>query len=563
MDSQVPASDHELDNRAVRSLRPRYRRVTFFFARMLAGILLWDIVFRRVGLGRLARRTAPDRYRRAAARFRGMAAELGGVWIKVGQFLSARVDVLPPSVTDELADLQDEVAPEPFDGLRRVLVASFPDAVESHFSDLEETPMASASLGQAHRARLTSGEKVVIKIQRPAIRSLIQVDLLALQTVIRWLKRYRAITRHADLDALFAEFSRTLWEEVDYVAEAGNAQRFGEMFAENHEIRIPHVYPEHSSREVLTLEDVYAIKITDYAAIEQACIERAEVARRLLDTYLRQIFLEGFFHADPHPGNLFVEPESEGAWRLVFVDFGMVGRLGERVMDGLRELAIGVGTRDPDRLVGAYRTLGVLLPGADLGRIKEAESAMFDRVWGLNMRELTTMDHREMHDFARQFRDVLYEMPFQVPTDLIFLGRCVAILSGMCTGLDPDFNLFDRLGPFARQLMQDEEGEWLDVLLRRLTQEAGSLARLPGKLDQALKRLDEGTLTVTARAAPALEYRLARLSRALDRLVWAVVFGALLLVGALLYSSSEHVLGGISLGLALVTLVRVLWPGGR
>lgn len=563
MVDDVATSEHVSGAGAVRSLRSRYRRVTFFFARIFLGVLLWDIVLRRVGFRALARRTATSRYRRAAARFRGMAAELGGVWIKVGQFLSARVDVLPSSVTEELAELQDEVAPEPFDGLRRVLLASFPDAFESHFSELEESPMASASLGQAHRARLTSGEKVVIKIQRPDIRSLIQVDLSALQTVIRWLKRYRSITRHADLDALFDEFSRTLWEEVDYVAEAGNAQRFGEMFADDHEIRIPHVYPEHSSREVLTLEDVSAIKITDYAAIEKAGIERGEVAHRLLDTYLRQIFLEGFFHADPHPGNLFVEPESEGAWRLVYVDFGMVGRLSERVMTGLKDLAIGVGTRDLNRLIESYKTLGVLLPGADLGRIRQAESAMFDRVWGLNMRELTTMDHREMHDFAQQFRDILYEMPFQVPTDLIFLGRCVAILSGMCTGLDAEFNLFDQLGPFARQLMQDEEGEWVEVLLKWLTEEAGSLARLPGKLDQALKRLDDGTLTVTARAAPSLEYRLARLTRALDRLVWAVVFGALLLVGALLYSSSEHVLGGISLGLALLTLVRVLWPGGR
>ncbi len=546
---------------AARRLRARYRRVIWFFGTNVLGVLLWDIGLRRLGLGGLARRNAEGRYRRMAGQFRTLATKLGGVWIKVGQFLSARVDVLPTAITDELAGLQDDVPPEPFDDLRQVLLASFPDAFEAHFSELDPAPMASASLGQAHRARLITGERVVVKIQRPDIDALLRVDLAALGTVVGWLKRYRAITRRANLDGLLAEFSRTLWEEVDYVAEAGNAERFGRMFADNPSVRIPGVHRAHSSRQVLTLEDVSAIKITDYAAIERAGVDRGQVARRLLDTYLRQIFVEGFFHADPHPGNLFVEPHPDGSWRLVFVDFGMVGSLNDRARSGLRELAIGVGTRDVERLLHAYQTLGVLLPSADLARLREAETAMFTHVWGRSMRELTHMDRRQIREFAHQFRDLLYDMPFQVPTDLIFLGRCVAILSGMCTGLDPDFNLFEGLAPFARQLMQDEQGEWFDVLLKWLREEAGSLARLPGRLNSTLNRIEDGSLTVTARAAPSLELRLVRLTRALDRLVWAVVFGALLLVGALLYTSGERSLGAAGLGLALLAFIRMLLPG--
>jgi predicted unusual protein kinase regulating ubiquinone biosynthesis (AarF/ABC1/UbiB family) len=185
---------------------------------------------------------------------------------------------------------------------------------------------------------------------------------------------------------------------------------------------------------------------------------------------------------------------------------------------------------------------------------------MFDQVWGRNMQELTHMDRREMRHFAHQFRDLMYEMPFQVPTDLIFLGRCVAILSGMCTGLDPEFNLFEGLAPFARRLMSDEQGEWVEELLRWLVSEGRVLSRLPARLDQALGRIERGDLTVTARASSGLELRLRHLSRSLDRLVGAVVFAAILLVGALLYTNGDHLLGGIGLGLAILSLIWVLKP---
>jgi predicted unusual protein kinase regulating ubiquinone biosynthesis (AarF/ABC1/UbiB family) len=538
----------------------RYRRAVFFFGGLLARFIFWDLFLRRVGFRWLARRTAAGRYRAAARSFRKLATDMGGVWIKVGQFLSARVDVLPANITDELAGLQDEVAAESFEAIENVLNEGLDGGWREHFSEIEPQPLASASLGQVHRARLKDGRQVVIKVQRPLIRDIIRVDLDALARVITWLKRYKPISRRADLDALFEEFSRTLWEEVDYVSEASNAVRFADMFADDVRVRIPQVHPGQSSATVLTLEDVYAIKITDYESIESAGISRADVAERLFETYLRQIFIEGFFHADPHPGNLFVQPEADGTWRLVFVDFGMVGRLDDEAKGGLKDLAIGVGTRDASRLSQAYVTLGVLLPGADLGRIQQAEEAMFDQVWGRNMQELTHMDRRAMRQFAHQFRDLMYEMPFQVPTDLIFLGRCVAILSGMCTGLDPEFNLFEGLAPFARRLMSDEQGEWVEELLRWLVSEGRVLSRLPARLDQALGRIERGDLTVTARASSGLELRLRHLSRSLDRLVGAVVFAAILLVGALLYTNGDHLLGAIGLGLAILSLIWVLKP---
>jgi predicted unusual protein kinase regulating ubiquinone biosynthesis (AarF/ABC1/UbiB family) len=521
-------------------------------------VVWWDIFLRRLGLRALARRTAPERYRRAAVRFRALAAELGGLWIKVGQFLSARVDVLPSSITTELAGLQDEVAPETFEAMQAVVEAELGAPLADRFEWFDPEPLASASLGQVHRARLAEGQAVVVKVQRPNIRAVIQVDLAALKTVIGWLKRYRPIRRRADLEALLAEFSRTLWEEVDYLAEAENARRFGQMFADDPDVRIPAVYATHTTGKVLTLEDVYFIKITDYAEVEAAGVDRAEAADRLFRTYLRQIFVEGFFHADPHPGNLFVEALGEGRWRLVFVDFGMVGRLSPEIKQGLRDLAIAVGGRDPGRLMKAYQELGVLLPGADLERIRQAETALLDQVWGKNMRELVRLHPSQMREFVRQFQDLLYEMPFQVPNDLIFLGRCVAILSGMCTGLDPEFNLFAGLAPFAQQLLAEEGGDWLDTLVDWLTKQGGVLVGLPGRVVSTLAKIERGDLVVTARAAPGLERELRSLSRSANRLVAAVVFAALLLAGTLLTLNGNQLLGRIGLGLALLALAWML-----
>jgi predicted unusual protein kinase regulating ubiquinone biosynthesis (AarF/ABC1/UbiB family) len=536
----------------------RYLRVLFFFGNVTLGVIWWHIILMNLGLRKIARRGLHAGFQRWATRFRRLAIRLGGIWIKVGQFLSARVDVLPEAVTKELSGLQDEVPAEAFDSMYAVIKDEFGDQVNEKFQWFDEDPLASASLGQVHRARLADGEDVVVKVQRPHIHELIRIDLAALSVVIGWLKRFKPVARRVDLDALLSEFSRTLWEEVDYLAEAENARRFKKMFADDRTIRIPDVHSDQTTRRVLTLEDVYYIKITDYEAIKSAGIDLPRVAKRLFRTYLRQIFEEGFFHADPHPGNLFVEPLPDGDWRLIFVDFGMVGQLKPGARKGMRDLAIAVATKDTQRLVDSYQTLGMILPSANLERIREAEAAVFDRFWGKSMRELTQLDMREMHEFARQYRDLLYELPFQVPSDLIFLGRCLAILSGMCTGLHPDFNLFKELMPFAEKLLMEEEEDTIGVILEWLEEQARLLASLPKRIDKILETMERGELVVTTKPTPSLDQRLDRLTRGVNRLAAAVVFTALLVTGALLYLNNEWILGASFMGLSIITLWWVL-----
>ncbi|HEX6386787.1 MAG TPA: AarF/UbiB family protein, partial [Anaerolineae bacterium] len=243
----------------------RYRRILSFFAGVIAHLVWWDILGGRLPVIRgWVRRTRPNRLRRQARHFRSLAIEMGGVLIKLGQFLSARVDVLPPEITDELQDLQDEVPPEEPGRILAVLRAELGN-VPAHFACVETEPLAAASLGQAHRAWLLPreagaqlGDAVVVKVQRPNIDNIVRTDLAALRVVARWTMRYGPIRRRADVPALMDEFAHTLWEELDYESEADNAERFAEMYADDERVYIPAVYRQHSTERVIVLENVEA-----------------------------------------------------------------------------------------------------------------------------------------------------------------------------------------------------------------------------------------------------------------------------------------------------------------
>jgi len=312
---------------------------------------------------------------------------------------------------------------------------------------------------------------------------------------------------------------------------------------------------------VLVLENVYAIKITDYDAITAAGIDRAEVAKEMFDTYLKQIFEDGFFHADPHPGNLFVTPLPPATqpgmdWQLTFVDFGMVGSVPEGLRDGLRELLVGIGTRDASRVVNSYRTLGVLLPSADLRLLEEAESKMFDMFWGMSMSELRNINHAEMIQFGMQFRELMYEMPFQVPHNLLLLGRTVAILAGMCTGLDPNFNVWEQLAPYARKLVADEASSNWQAWLDQIGDLVRELISLPAQTGRVLTRLERGDLNVNM---PRINRQVYHLEGAINRLVGGIVFAAFLFGGVLLYQSGDIEISYVFWGFSGLTLLWMVF----
>jgi predicted unusual protein kinase regulating ubiquinone biosynthesis (AarF/ABC1/UbiB family) len=531
----------------------RYRKVRRFVARVFLHVVWWDVVLNVPGLRRF-RRPPTERWAEISRRYRTLAGGMGGVLIKLGQFLSTRVDILPPEVTRELAGLQDEVPPESFEDVVRQIEEDFGRPLDQIFSSLWPEPVGAASLAQVHRARLPGGEEVVVKVLRPGIGVLVETDLAAARLALRLLRFSRRIRTRVNLDRLGAEITETTRAELDLAGEGRNAERFARDFADDSRVYIPKVFWEWSARRTLTLENVGWIKMGDLAAIDRAGIPRPEVARVLYRIYMQQIFAHHFVHADPHPGNLFVRPlplegelpfgpgdpvpaPPEGVERpfqVVFVDFGMVAVIPERLRAALREYAIGLGTRDAARIVQSYVAAGVLLPGADLRRLEEVHEELFARFWGVSLGNLREAAFSQASYFLLEYRDLIYEIPFQVQVDLLFTSRAVGLLAGMATHLDPEFDPWAETMPFAQRLAQEELRRDWRGLLREIAAQGQVLLGLPRRVDSLLSRAEKGTLTVQASLSPEARKTIRRLERSIQKTAWMVVTAALLIAGVLL-----------------------------
>src|SRR5712692_9302862 len=304
--------------------------------------------------------------------FRITAVKLGVLMIKLGQFLSSRADLLPEQALAVLTSLQDEVPPAPFSHVVSVIETELGKPVEQIFSVLERKAIAAASLGQVHKAILAStGEEVAVKVQRPNIDQLVGMDLSTLKFVIWVITRFVDTSQFIDLQAVYREFKRTTYEEIDYITEAANARRFKEMFKDDPTIYIPRAYEEYTSRRVLVLEWINGIKINDYTALEAEGIDRLEVANRTVQAYFYQFFEEGFFHADPHPGNIFIKQGAlEDGPIIEFVDFGMVGSLTKNMKKSMRDLFLSFVTRDSETMVQSLSSLGFIGEGANIAAIE-------------------------------------------------------------------------------------------------------------------------------------------------------------------------------------------------
>jgi predicted unusual protein kinase regulating ubiquinone biosynthesis (AarF/ABC1/UbiB family) len=550
--------------------RARYRRILRFAAWHLSVTWWFELFLPRIGLARIAERTRTKRMRRFAQRFHALAVDLGGLMIKVGQFLSSRLDVLPPEITAELEGLQDEAPAVPFPAIRALAEAELGAPLEQVFASVEETPIAAASLGQAHRARLRPGDaadtglaSVVLKVQRPGIDAIVDVDLAALRKVGGWLSRVRLVSARADMPALVEEFALTSLEEIDYLNEGANSERFAVDFADDARVEVPDVVWERSTRRVLTLEDVTAIKITDSGALLAAGIDPAQVAPVFASVMFDQMFTNGFFHADPHPGNIFVTPVTDPSvhrrWKLTFIDFGMMGEVSASTRSGLRKLLIAAASRDGKGLVAAIRNVGVLVPSADTVELERAMTHLFARFGGMGFAELREVDPREFRDFAAEFGDVVRSLPFQLPENFLLIIRAMSLTSGVCSSLDPRFNLWDSVEPYAAQLLRDERGNIAQDVAQQALDAAGLALGLPKRLAGVMSRLEDGSLAV---ASPRLERQVARLERTAQRSVSALVFGALLIAGSVV-RENDAVLGSVLMVASVVPLLQGLWVGRR
>jgi len=475
---------------------------------------------------------------------------LGSAFIKLGQLLSARPDVLPAELVEELAELQDRVPAFSFDVVQALLEEELGERC-AEIIDLDSAPLGSASLAQVHRASLRSGRQVVLKVQRPGLERLFRLDLEVLQQVAAAVQRHPRWGRGRDWVGIAKECRRVLLRELDFRLEAEHAARFRQQFLDDPGIRIPAVVWELSARRVLCLDYVPGIKITDRPALLAAGIEPGAVAEKGAASYLQQLVRFGFFHADPHPGNLAVA--SDGA--LIYYDFGMMGQLSSRLRQRLGRMVRAAAGRDAAGLVSELQEAGVIAADMDLGPVRRLVRVM------LNDALTPPFSANVIQKLSGDLYDLVYGQPFRLPPELIFVMRALSTFEGVGRSLDPGFSLISIARPYLLPLMTASGGgpsggfgSGTNDLLNSLTRQAAEVSTralgIPRRLDESLARIEQGDLQVQIRAGET-DRLLRRLALAQQSAGQSMLLAGLAVAAALLATSSRPALVAIPLVLGL------------
>ena len=492
-------------------------------------------------------------YCKQAKKFTAAALEAQGLLIKLGQFFSSRVDILPEEYTQELSQLQDAVRPVETDTIIKRIEQEMSKSLNELFADFTKEPIAAASFGQVHAARLPTGEKVAVKILRPGIEKIVQIDLEALKLVTSFAKRYRRIANAVDLDQVYLEFKETILEELDYRKEAGYAETFANNFADDESIAVPKIFWSHTTGKVLTMEFVQGIKINEFKALEQAGLDRRSIAAKLLSSYLKQVLLHGFFHADPHPGNIWVSNDGT----LVYLDFGMVGRVDPNMKDNMMGLAIGAFKNDPGAVVDAFDKLGFLRPLADRATLTKSVKIMLANLTG----ESENLKNINFNEFAVELRELIYSQPFQLPARTTFLGKALVTIAGLCNGLDPEFDLVKVAKPYFEQFITDETTESGQIFFKEARKTLTYLIAIPEKFNRLVNGLESGEIKL--QPAKSFEEKLLSHQSALaNRVVNAVLTVGFLLAGTQFLLAKFYHLGYGLLAIAGILIIR-LWATGN
>lgn len=370
-------------------------------------------------------------------RLREMLDELGPTFVKFGQLLSTRPDVVPPDIVTELRKLQDDVRPFPLDQARAVIEAELDLTLEQAFTEFDETPIAAASIGQVHSAVLPNGRRVAIKVQRPEAPRQIESDLALMYQAARFVKeRVRAVD-FVDPQGLVDEFARSIRQELDYRLEARNADVFRHNFAGDAGVRIPHVFWSYTTSKVLTLEFLDGKQFADLELEQLSPDERRDLAHRMSDAWMTMIFRHGFFHADPHPANILLLDSGE----LGLVDFGLVGKLTDDDMSKLTRLFVDAATENVDALPRRLAELGVRYPKEREEEFRSRLQELFDRYYGARLSDLDPVG------VIREAFQLIYAMNLHLPTKFVLLDKAIATLGGVGADLYPDFNIFEVAKP--------------------------------------------------------------------------------------------------------------------
>ncbi|MBW4630379.1 MAG: AarF/ABC1/UbiB kinase family protein [Iphinoe sp. HA4291-MV1] len=390
-----------------------------------------------------------------AIQLRQLLTRLGPTFIKVGQALSTRPDLVRRDYLDELVKLQDQLPP--FDNALayKIIETELERSIDEIFSELSPSPVAAASLGQVYRGRLMSGEEVAVKVQRPNLRPVLTLDLYLMRWAASWLSPWLPLNLGHDLTMIVDEFGTKLFEEIDYINEARNAEKFASNFRDDLQVKVPAIYWRYTNTHVLTLEWINGFKLTETKSIREAGLDPETIIQIGVTSGLQQLLEHGFFHADPHPGNLFAMPDG----RMAYIDFGMMDQLHETTKETLVDALVHVVNKEYDELADDFVKLGFLTPGTDIHPIVPALEAVFEDAIGKNVGDFN------FKTITDEFSELMYEYPFRVPAKFALIIRSLVTQEGIALSLNPDFKIVEVAYPYtAKRLLTGESPQ----LRRRL-----------------------------------------------------------------------------------------------
>lgn len=502
-----------------------------------------------------------ERQKTQAAWIKDNCLELGPTFIKVGQLFSTRADLFPGPYVGELTKLQDQVPAFGFEQVCSIIEKDLGRPIHKLFLSFDKIPIAAASLGQVHKAQLLSGEVVVVKVQRPGLKQLFTIDLEILKKIAQYFQNHPRWGKGRDWAGIYQECCRILWLETDYLNEGRNADIFRRNFRDHDWVKVPRVYWRYTSRRVLTLEYVPGIKISQYQDLETAGLDRKVLARLGAKSYLEQILHHGFFHADPHPGNLAVN--EQGA--LIFYDFGMMGEIKTNVRQGLMDVLFGIAERSADRVVSALINLGALTPTGDMAPVRRSIQFILENLMDKPFEE------QSVSSISEDLYEIAYDQPFRFPATFTFVMRAFSTLEGVGKGLDPDFNFMEVAQPFAMELMTSSNNgknitnTILDELGRQAVQVSNSALGLPRRIEDTIEKLERGDIRLRVRSNEA-ERLMRRLHASQITTNFTMMICTLVISATILFIGSYQYAAGIVLCLTIIPitlLIRVLKRSDR
>ncbi|CAD6491693.1 MAG: protein kinase UbiB [Candidatus Argoarchaeum ethanivorans] len=499
----------------------RYREITEILIKNGLGYLLDRFNLRPYQkLKRAIHRKKPVLPTDEAERLRKALEELGPTFIKFGQMLSTRYDILPSSYITELSKLQDEVPSFDYQIVTREIQEELQTSPEQIYKHIEEKPLAAASIGQVHRATLATGEEVIIKIKRPGIENIINTDLEILLSLAHFAEKYMLEIRRYNPVGFIEEFSRTLRNECDYIKEARTAETFKKDFEDRQEIIIPTIYRKYTTRSILTMEYIKGTKITETAILRKNNINLEQVAEKLSNAYFKQIFEKQYYHADPHPGNILVT----GDGNIAFIDFGIAGRLDREILNNITSLLIALIRHD----INKYIEILIEMEFLDEDRINT--SLRFEILDLIDTYYETSIKHIDTTELLEDLISLLTRYNGRIPANIMLLSKTLSLLEEIGRKLDPDYNFAELAEPYIKRLIKQktQPGTIAKNTIETLAQTVGTLHKTPARIDKILKRIERGTLKIEFEDRGIREVT-TELGTSANRLALSIIISALII----------------------------------